>query len=180
MDKNKKIIITVVGIIVIAVVIFALAKIFSGNNTTNPGSNAGASNSKGVAYTCTKNISQNGNSGTISADVVYSDNGYETTIYYKMVVNYAKMDDEKMLSLLKDIDPYGGTKMSPNYEKFNVNGTTELGIVDDFGLDTTITRSGNTVTYTYYQSNYNNYQQLTSSDKEALKEEFKSQGFTIK
>ena len=174
MDKNKKIII---GVIVAVIVIFVIVKMFSGNNS---GTNSDAYNSGDIAFTCTQNISQNGNNGTLSADVVFDDNGYQTTIYYKMVVNYAEMNDERMLSLLKSIDPYGGATTSPNYEKFNVNGTTKLGLVSDFGMDTTITRSGNTVTYTYYNTTYNNYQKLTSSDKEALKAQFKSEGYSIK
>lgn len=186
MSKNKKIIIVVV-VIAVLVAIFALVKFFGGNNEINLGEGGSAgtgSNSYStgkVAFTGTKKeTTESGNTRTWTADVVFADNGYETTIYYKIVVDYLEMDDEKMLGVLKQMDPYGGSAMSPNYDGFNVNGTTELGIVEDYGMDTTVTRNGKTVTVTYYVSNYNGYEKLTSSDKETVKQSLKDAGFKVK
>lgn len=158
--------IAIIGIAAVAVVIVGIilvALVSSGGNK----------------LTCTNEDEIDGAKLYTKMEVKVSKGGHKAVVKTEKKYEFEKLEDEDMYNIFASVDIYGGSKQSPNYDKFKVDGTSEIG-KSSLGDNTVIKRKGNTVTITAETSEEDDDDKIEKEDIEELKESLESIGMTCK
>ncbi len=108
-----------------------------------------------------------------------SKGGKKAVLKTEVKYEFDKLEDEDVIKVFEQIDVYGGGKTSPNYDKFDVKGTSEIGTTY-LGENTVIKRKGNTVIVTAESSGDEEDEKIEKEDIEELKKSLEDGGMTCK
>ena len=186
MEENNKgnirIIIIVVGLLIICVGIgyFIFKNIGLSGSHKNTTGLTGYKDSD-VTFSCSQSQYDSVGNRNITSyiDVLANKDGYAYQDYTKFVYEYSQyttIPDDAFCKFIKDI---GGSKvisMSNDCGAYKGQNTVDLGLTNS-GWDSVLTRSGNTITFTYRSIAAAN-QKMTRSEITQYKNKLESSGYT--